>query len=274
MIARARFTERVESLAVVYACVVGVGMPSSLLGMLGLAPDSTVQQLTGIPAAATNFGIQMGSFLIAAVVLALLVGGIFAYRTSRFRRYVGVLWDLGTFWPRVAHPFAPPCYAERAVPELSRRIGYLAEQGHGVLLTGHSHGSVLLAATILQLPPEVCGRLALLTYGSPLRRLYARLFPAYVSDEVLRDVGDRVNWRWINLWRDTDRSGAGSSRRTGRSVRRRCPVRRHGGPAAARPGRRPPAARRQRPASDPRALARRIRSALRGRGGRAGGPAA
>ncbi|MFF5218770.1 hypothetical protein [Micromonospora sp. NPDC000442] len=207
MIARARFTERVETFAVVYACVVGVGMPSSLLGMLGLAPDTTVQRLTGIPAAATNFGIQLGSFLIAAVVLGLLVGGVLAYRTAQFRRYVGVLWDLGTFWPRVAHPFAPPCYAERAVPELSRRIVHLTEQGHGVLLTGHSHGSVLLAATILQLPPQVCGRLALLTYGSPLRRLYTRLFPAYVSEDVLREVGDLVNWRWINLWRDTDPIG-------------------------------------------------------------------
>ncbi|MGC5053456.1 hypothetical protein ACLQ2S_18585 [Micromonospora sp. DT48] len=206
-IARARFTERLETIAVVYACVVGVGMPSSLLGMLELAPDTTVQRLTGIPAAATSFAIQVGSFVIASVVLALLIGGIFAYRTSEFRRYVGVLWDLGTFWPRVAHPFAPPCYAERAVPELARRIGYLTEHGHRVLLTGHSHGSVLLAATILQLPTEVCGRLALLTYGSPLRRLYMRLFPAYVSEAALCEVGKRVGWRWINLWRDTDPIG-------------------------------------------------------------------
>ncbi|MEU5549932.1 hypothetical protein ABZ738_09190 [Micromonospora sp. NPDC047793] len=206
-IARARFTERLEVLAVVYACVVGAGMPTSLLGMLDLSPGTVVQRLTGVPAAATEFGIQVGSFLIAAVVLALLVGGIFAYRTAGFRRYVGVLWDLGTFWPRAAHPFAPPCYAERAVPELSRRITYLTGQGHGVLLAGHSHGAVLLAATILQLPPQVCGRLALLTYGSPLRRLYARLFPAYVDEDVLREVGRRVNWRWVNLWRDTDPIG-------------------------------------------------------------------
>ncbi|GIJ78880.1 hypothetical protein SAMN05443287_104202 [Micromonospora phaseoli] len=207
MIARARLTERVEVVAVVYGCVVGAGMPTSLLGMLRLAPPTVVERLTGIPAAATVFGLQVGSLLISAVVLALLVGGIFAYRTAAFRRHVGILWDLGTFWPRAAHPFAPPCYAERAVPELSRRIVHLTEQGHGVLLTGHSHGSVLLAATVLQLPPEVCGRLALLTYGSPLRRLYARLFPAFIDEKVLREVGERVNWRWLNLWRDTDPIG-------------------------------------------------------------------
>ena len=93
------------------------------------------------------------------------VGGVFAYRTVGFRRHVGVLWDLGTFWPRAAHPFAPPCYAERAVPELTRRIIYLVSRGNAVLLTAHSHGSVLAAATVLQLPPQVSSRVALLTQG-------------------------------------------------------------------------------------------------------------
>ncbi|WP_435817699.1 hypothetical protein [Micromonospora parva] len=55
---------------------------------------------------------------------------------------------LGTFWPGAAHPFAPPCYAERAVPELTCRITHLVNSGNAVVLTGHSHGSVLLAATV------------------------------------------------------------------------------------------------------------------------------
>ncbi|MER7458643.1 hypothetical protein [Micromonospora sp. NPDC126480] len=206
-IARARFTERLVPLAISYAWLAGFGMATSTVGLLGLEPGTLIEGWLEIPAAFVHFGIATGSWVIAALVLALVIGGLFAYRTAEFRRYVGVLWDLGTFWPRMAHPFAPPCYAERAVPELARRIAYLTGQGHRVLLTGHSHGSVLLAATVLQLEPGAGDRVALLTYGSPLRRLYSRWFPAYVNPEVLDEIGGRVGWRWLNLWRDTDPLG-------------------------------------------------------------------
>ncbi|MEV4657151.1 hypothetical protein [Micromonospora sp. NPDC049301] len=206
-IARARFTERLEPLTLVYAGLAALGLATSVLGLLQLYPGDVIQRYIGVPAGMVNFLIGMGSYVIAAIILGLVIGGIFAYRTAQFRRYVGVLWDLGTFWPRAAHPFAPPCYAERAVPELTKRITYLVEQGERVLLAGHSHGSVLLAATVLQLPPRITERVALLTYGSPLQRLYSRLFPAYVYDDLLREIGGRVGWRWLNLWRDTDPIG-------------------------------------------------------------------
>jgi hypothetical protein len=143
-----------------------------------------------------------------------------------------VLWDLGTFWPRAAHPLAPPCYAERVVPELVRRASWLAVEQGGVILSGHSQGTVLAAATVLQLPPEAQARTALLTYGSPLRRLYARFFPAYVNDEVLERVGAVLARsgepvpepgqhapRWVNLWRDTDPIGGPVESPTAREVR-------------------------------------------------------
>ncbi|MER7590864.1 hypothetical protein ABTW72_25335 [Micromonospora sp. NPDC127501] len=206
-VARARFTERLEPLSVVYAALAALGLATSVLGLLQLPPGDVAQRYVGVPEGMVNFLIGSGSYVIAAILLGLVVGGIFAYRTAQFRRYVGVLWDLGTFWPRAAHPFAPPCYAERAVPELAKRITYLVEQGQGVLLAGHSHGSVLLAATVLQLPTRITERVALLTYGSPLGRLYSRLFPAYADEPALREIGDRVGWRWINLWRDTDPIG-------------------------------------------------------------------
>ncbi|MET7966408.1 hypothetical protein [Micromonospora sp. NPDC005305] len=207
VIARARFTERVTPLVLTYAALAGLGLATSTLGLARWYPGDVIDRWAPIPADLVNFGIGLGSYVIAAAILGLVLGGLFAYRTPEFRRYVGVLWDLGTFWPRAAHPFAPPCYAERAVPELSRRISYLTGQGQSVLLAGHSHGSVLLAATVLQLPPEVCARVALLTSGSPLSRLYAHWFPAYVHADVLDEIGRRIGWRWINLWRDTDSIG-------------------------------------------------------------------
>ncbi|WP_238424269.1 hypothetical protein [Micromonospora parastrephiae] len=206
-IARARFTEKLVPLAVAYGCFAGLGTATTTVGLLGRFPSDVVERFAGLPANAVTFGIAFGSWVIAAIILGLIIGGVFAYRTVPFRRHVGVLWDLGTFWPRSAHPFAPPCYSERAVPELTRRITYLVGRGNAVLLTGHSHGSVLLAATVLRLPPHVGNRVALLTHGSPLRRLYARLFPAYVNDAALREIGHRVGWRWVNLWRDTDPVG-------------------------------------------------------------------
>ncbi|MEU0549045.1 hypothetical protein [Micromonospora sp. NPDC005979] len=225
-VARASFTERLVLLGVIFGCLAGVGSATTTLGLLGVFPGDVVERFTRLPAGAITFSIAFTSWVKAVGLLGLVLAGIFAYRTTSFRRHVGVIWDLGTFWPRAAHPFAPPCYAERAVPELTRRITYLVERGDRVLLSGHSHGSVLLAAAVLQLPSRIGDRVALLTHGSPLRRLYARLFPAYLDDAVLREIGNRVGWRWVNLWRDTDPIG-------GRVFPDRGPEASAGDPAAA-----------------------------------------
>ncbi|MET7963307.1 hypothetical protein [Micromonospora zamorensis] len=206
-VARARFAEWLGLLAITYAALSAIGLATSLLRLTDLAPDQLAWRVLGLPAGAVGMGLALGSYLVAAVVVALILGGLFAYRTAWFRRHIGILWDLGTFWPRAAHPFAPPSYADRAVPELADRITHLTERHDGVLLCGHSHGSVLLALAVLRLPPRVRQRVVLLTYGSPLDRLYARLFPAFLNETVLRAVGERVEWRWLNLWRDTDPVG-------------------------------------------------------------------
>lgn len=207
MIVRARFTDLMVPLAVLFAVMAGAGAATTAMALVRPEPGETLERRTHVPAELVMFGIEVGGVAISAAVLALILAGVFAYRSPGFRHHVGVLFDLATFWPRAAHPFAPPCYAERAVPELARRITYLVHSGSGVLLSGYSHGSVLVAATVLQLPAEISARVALLTYSSPLRRLYARLFPAYVGDEMLRGIGGRVGWRWRNLWRDTDALG-------------------------------------------------------------------
>ncbi|GAA3378827.1 hypothetical protein GCM10020367_59920 [Streptomyces sannanensis] len=66
-------------------------------------------------------------------------------------------------------PFAPPCCAERAVPDLVRRMHTWTERTGGrLVISGHSQGSVLSAAAVWQLPAGSRGRVALLTCGSPL----------------------------------------------------------------------------------------------------------
>jgi hypothetical protein len=155
---------------------------------------------------------NLGTYLIGLTIFGLVFLGIQTYRNQRVRRTVGVIWDLVTFWPRAAHPLAPPCYAERVVPELVHRAAWLATEQGGVVVSGHSQGSVLAAATILQLPAPARRRTALLTYGSPLCRLYMRAFPNYFNEKVINDLGAAVagprgQERWINLWRRTDPIG-------------------------------------------------------------------
>ncbi|MFC7743022.1 hypothetical protein ACFQXA_21785 [Nocardiopsis composta] len=97
-----------------------------------------------------------------------------------------------------------------------------------MLLSGHSQGSVLAAATVWQLPPRCRPRVALITHGSPLHRLYARYFPAHFGPAALADVERRVAY-WRNLWRCTDAIGGRCTPRRAARGRwaspSRCPIR-------------------------------------------------
>ncbi|MCJ1676850.1 hypothetical protein MTF65_05705 [Streptomyces sp. APSN-46.1] len=150
---------------------------------------------------------ETGSWLVGLGIAAFVTWGRRAYRDPAARRTIGILWDVGTFWPRAAHPFAPPCYAERAVPDLTWRMtGWIGSTGGRLVISGHSQGSVLAAAAVWQLPPRVRRRVALLTYGSPLGRLYGRWFPAYFGPGPLTALHREVDC-WRNLWRSTDPIG-------------------------------------------------------------------
>ncbi|MFR9757168.1 hypothetical protein [Streptomyces sp. TR06-5] len=149
-----------------------------------------------------------GSWLMGVGFVLLLALGRRAYRDAATRRTLGILWDVGTFWPRAAHPFAPPCYAERAVPDLVWRMATWtrAHRGGRLVLSGHSQGSVLAAAAVWQLDPPTRRQVALLTYGSPLARLYGRWFPAHFGPGPLRALHAELDC-WRNLWRTTDPIG-------------------------------------------------------------------
>ncbi|WP_051865681.1 hypothetical protein [Streptomyces griseus] len=149
----------------------------------------------------------LGSWLIGFGFILFVTWGRRAYKDPSARRTIGILWDVGTFWPRAAHPFAPPCYAERAVPDLTWRMAtWTQTTGGRLVISGHSQGSVLAAAAAWQLPPSVRKRVALLTYGSPIERLYGRWFPAHFGPEALAALHRDVDC-WRNLYRLTDPIG-------------------------------------------------------------------
>ncbi|GHH09408.1 hypothetical protein [Streptomyces lanatus] len=150
----------------------------------------------------------LGSWLIGVGFILFVTWGRRAYKDASARRTIGILWDVGTFWPRAAHPFAPPCYAERAVPDLTWRMvtWTRAEEGRRLVISGHSQGSVLAAAAAWQLTAADRRRVALLTYGSPLERLYGRWFPAHFGPGALASLHGEVDC-WRNLYRVTDPIG-------------------------------------------------------------------
>lgn len=154
-----------------------------------------------------------------SLAVGLVVVAVQAYRDRQMRRVVAVLWDVITFWPRANHPLTPPCYAERTVPELLDRLRVLsAEPDTRVVIAAHSQGTVIAAATLLQYDDDSRARVALLTFGSPLRRLYARNFPAYFGTGALPRLAVRQRSRWINLWALSDPIGSWVSDKANRAM--------------------------------------------------------
>ncbi|TNC24202.1 hypothetical protein [Amycolatopsis alkalitolerans] len=162
------------------------------------------------------------TFAGGATVLGLMWLLRQGWRDPARRKQIGVLWDVGTFWPRSYHPLAPPCYAERAVPDVQRRIWRLNDHGAPVLLVGHSQGSVLSTAALL---PADCraarGEIALVTFGNPTTWLYEWAFPAWVNPDVLAQVLAHQERARVTEWRNfsypTDPIG-NSVRVTGNAV--------------------------------------------------------
>ena len=110
--------------------------------------------------------------------------------TGTDARPAGLLWDLMCFLPRTAHPFGPPCYADRAVPEIAARVdAWLSAADlppdaperarRRVVIAPHSMGVVLaIGAVMLAQGRELrAGRVALLSYGTQVRPYFGRFFP-------------------------------------------------------------------------------------------------
>lgn len=138
------------------------------------------------------------------LLFAIAVAGGIVWFASRVRkdeagrRQAGILWDLTTFWPRMAHPFGPPCYAERVVPEVTRRIRATVDQTSLVILSGHSMGSVIAVAVATRLSDAELARIRLITYGSQLSAWFGRIFPAVLGPDLVGTVRLERAWDFAN----------------------------------------------------------------------------
>ncbi|WP_420802602.1 hypothetical protein [Streptomyces cavernae] len=214
--ATARLTDEAPLVIGIVSAVTLLLGAGALIGALTTrqVPAEAARDSYDVVEGAAEAAQALGSWLIGLGFILFVTWGRRAYKDASARRTIGILWDVGTFWPRAAHPFAPPCYAERAVPDLAWRMAtWTRATGGRLVISGHSQGSVLAAAAAWQLRPEVRRRVALLTYGSPLERLYGRWFPAHFGSDSLSCLHREVDC-WRNLYRLTDPIG-GPVRLTG-----------------------------------------------------------
>jgi hypothetical protein len=201
----AAIAQRAEKLLALFVLI---GLTMTLLVLVAVMQGSVHWTAQSFMGRVTDLG-TAGLALIAIAVLGALVGGAATGNT----RPLGLVWDLICFLPRAAHPFAPPCYAERAVPELSSRVTWWLGQpdlvvqgqrrgGRRVVLSAHSLGGVLAVAALLSRkrsdPPPV----RLLTYGSQLRAYFGRVFPELLGPSVLGTPPVRAPQLWApDPWR-------------------------------------------------------------------------
>jgi len=175
------------SVALAVAIVLGIAWTvwaySEGTTLWGIAPPAGQQFIVD----AISVGMLLLAALATAVVALLAVGATAGTGT----RPLGIVWDIACFLPQTGHPFGPPCYAERAVPEIAGRINHwLRTEDRRVVLAAHSMGAVLAMSTIGLLASSdatrrLLPRVAVLTFGVQLRPFFGRMLPELLGPEVL-----------------------------------------------------------------------------------------
>lgn len=158
---------------------------------------------------------------IGIVTLGLLAFGLLrvifsAARGTGGNRRLGAFADLVSFWPRMAHPAVPPCYALKVIPELTARARHhLSEPDTRVVLAGYHMGGLLATIAAGRLAASVSAaereRIGLVTAGSPLQWGYQRAFPAMFPLDSLAELYSTLDGRWRGLCRGTDSFGGGAT---------------------------------------------------------------
>jgi len=167
-----------------------------------------------------------------AVFVTVLIPGLFMLKSiisgvregEKRRRQVGMLWDVGSFWPRWFHPLAPPGYGPIAVDGLRNEL----KSQHRNLLAAHSQGTLIAAVTLSQME-EADLPDSFVTYGSQLGVLFPSMFPAAGIDRLVAALSTKFGNRWINLWRDDDPIGGHYVEELGSANWRVCTGKGHSG---------------------------------------------
>ncbi|MGH1562568.1 hypothetical protein [Mumia sp. DW29H23] len=160
--------------------------------------------------AKSNVVALFGAWLLIAAAGWLLLQSRKAVAEEGKRRGLNVVWDVLAFWPHAVHPFSPRAYSKRCVEDLRERIRWhlarVPADGtqRDLVLCGHSQGSLISFATMMLLDDEERDRVALVTFGSQLRVIFPKAFPAYVSFTAINQLYRELNGAWINLYRTTD----------------------------------------------------------------------
>lgn len=150
--------------ALAHRAEVGVGAlaVAAWLALTLTIPLRTPEDPTTGVADAPALLVDLAVPALGVVAVALLASALLGATESRARPW-GLLWDLMCFLPRSAHPFGPPSYAGRAVPEVRSRVDSwltatdlppgpareAAAASRRVVLSAHSMGGVLAAAVVL-----------------------------------------------------------------------------------------------------------------------------
>ena len=177
---------------------------------LSVAPEE-VPRLDGFWRALAPVLTQLGSWVLLGLIVLLVAKGRQAIKDEKTRRGIAIIWDVIAFWPHAVHPFTAAPYSQRTVVDLSERIRYHVAAGpdhpspqRDVVVCGHSQGSLVSFAALNLLSDAELRRIGLLTFGSQLRVIFPRAFPAYVNHDAIEDLRRRLGSAWVNLWRDTD----------------------------------------------------------------------
>jgi hypothetical protein len=187
----ASLAHRAEAVVSLLAILIFLGLLSALI--LGTFKD---WWNTGWAAGVYGLIESMGVLGLAAAGATIV--GLAVMSAKPNSRPMALLWDLMCFMPKTAHPFGPPSYGERAVPEFAARIAAWLDGADGapqpaktgtVAISAHSLGAVIAVSALFHLkstrPDLPFNRIGLLTYGTQLRSYFGRFFPELLGPAVL-----------------------------------------------------------------------------------------